>query len=51
MRAVSEIVFRAPVEILEPAGEVVLTSGALEDALALRNYFLADAVAGDHCNV
>ena len=49
--AVREIVFRAPVEILEAAGEVVLSPGAVEDPLAFRNHFLADTVAGDHCDM
>ena len=49
--AVREIVFRAPVKILVEAGKVVLLSGAIEDSLAFRNHFLADPVAGDHCDM
>ncbi len=49
--AVREIIFRAPVEIQEGAGEVVFLSGALEDPLAFGNHLLAHAVSGDCCNV
>jgi hypothetical protein len=47
---VSEIVFRAPVEILEAAGEIMLPARPIEDPLRLRQNFLADSVAGDGCN-
>jgi len=48
---VSEIVFRAPIEIQELTIEIVLLAGALENPLALRDDFLADTVAGDYCNI
>jgi hypothetical protein len=48
---VGKIVFRAPIEIQEFTSEIVFLAGALEDPLALRDDFLADTVAGDHCNI
>ena len=37
-------------EILEAAGEIVFPPRALEDPLGGGNHFLADSIAGDHCN-
>ena len=49
--AVREIILRAPVEVLEAAGEVVLSSRAIENLLRRWNDFLANAVAGDYCYI
>jgi hypothetical protein len=49
--AVREIVFGAPIEVKELAGEIVLLACAIEDPFAFRDDFLADTVAGDHCNI
>ena len=46
--APAEVVIRAPVEILEGEGDVVLLGALFENAFCLRDDFGADTVAGDH---
>ena len=46
--APAEVVFGAPVEILEREGDVMLLARLFQNAFCLRDDFGADTVAGDH---